>query len=579
LKNWAWNTPLETFVIDDNVKKGYDKVLNLLAQAGVKEITAMGLYLPITDSTTSSEDNHYVPLINTADYQVFLDKVYELWYELASAFPQITIWEVGNESNADFLKYKEYKHMSYHERSKVTADMMYYANKAIKTANPNAMTITPGFAPVTSYYTKNTNTSGDGEIKLLNGINSVEIFLKYMYADIVSGSQPYHNGSKYVNAYDSDPDNYFDGLAWHPYDLGTIGYANTNDPDLDHFDVNLWVNANNACYKVMSDYGDADKGVWFTEFGIRTKETHLVYSPVSQGSMHEYYVHFAGGTVLYTPDGKTANIVKQKLSAGNYYITFHDQANYAQMQKTILTAYYDAMKADNMSYVHAWHYFRGFGGLKDYSWNGLAGIYCALFSESTEYLNRGFYPNHKAYILQELYGGTGDLMKYSTYASVHTGDKQVGSGLTETFDGKATDLSGNTVKYKGDIYAYSSNNNGAITVENGALVMQSTANAYLGFKVNGLTKGKSYTITFELSQTTSNTAFCIFTSDVAKGSWSSSTRIQPFGDKYEVAIKDLTVSGNKYSYTITADQDYSSLYFTLRNNGTLKIESLQVSVS
>ena len=250
------------------------------------------------------------------------------------------------------------------------------------------------------------------------------------------------------------------------------------------------------------------------------------------------------------------------------------------MQKTILTAYYDAMKAENMSYVHSWHYFRGFGGLKDYAWNGLAGIYCALFSESTEYLNRGFYPNHKAYILQELYGGKGDLMKYSTYASVHNGDKQVGSGLTETFDnGKATDLSGNAVKYKGDIYAYSSNNNGAISIENGALVMQSTANAYLGFKVNGLTKGKTYTITFEITQKTSNTAFCIFTSDVAKGSWTGSTRIKPFGDKYEVALNSLSVSGNKYSYTITAEQNYSSLYFTLRNSGTLKIESLQVSVT
>ncbi len=581
-KNWSWKAPLDSFVIDNHVKEGYDKVLQLLAKEGVKEITAMGLYLPITPSTTNEQDKdeHYVPMINSTDYQLFLDKVYELWYELANAFPQITIWEVGNESNADFLKYKDYKHMSYHERSKVTADMTYYANKAIKTANPRAMVITPGFAPVTSYYTQNTNTDGQGEINLLNGINSVEIFLKYMYADIVSGNHPYHNGSKYVTEYDSDPDNYFDGLAWHPYDLGTIGYANTNDPDLDHFDVNLWVNANNACYKVMCDYGDADKGVWFTEFGIRTKETHLVYSPVSFGSPYEYCVYFAGGTVYYSQNGKTNNAVKQKLSAGNYYITFYDEINYAQMQKTILTAYYDAMKSDSMSYVHAWHYFRGFGGLKDYSWNGLAGTYCALFSESAEYLNRGFYPNHKAFILQELYGGTGDLMKYSTYASVHAGDKQVGSGLTETFDyGKVTDLSGNVVKYKGDIYAYSSNNNGAITVENGALTMVSDKNAYLGFKVNGLTQGKTYTVTFEISQSTLNTAFCIFTSDVAKGSWSTSTRIKPFGDKDEVSIKDLTVSGNKYSYTLTADQNYDSLYFTFRNNGTLVFEKIMVTVN
>ena len=579
-KGWKWDAPLNTFVIDENVKEGYDEVLRVLENAGIKEITGMGLYLPITDSTVSSSDNHYVPMRGSSDYQIFLDKVYELWYEMAKAFPQITIWEVGNESNADFLRYKEYKHISYRERAQITADIIYYSNKGIKAANPNAITITPGFAPVTSYYTQNTNTDGESEVKLLSGIGSVEIFLKYLYAEIVSGSLPYHWGSKYVIEYDDNPDNYFDGVAWHPYDLGTIGYANTNDPDLDHFDVNLWVDANNACYKVMCDYGDADKGVWFTEFGIRTKESHLVYSPVSQNSMHEYCIYFAGGTVLYTPDGSKANISKQKISKGYYYVTFYDEDNYAKMQKTVLTAYYNAMCSDSMNYVHAWHYFRGFGGLKDYSWNGLAGIYCALFSESAEYLNRGFYPNHKAYILQELYGGKGDLMKYSTYSSVHTGDKQIGGGLTDSFNnGEATNLSGNALKYKGDIYAYSSNNNGAISVENGALVMQSDANAFIAFKLNGLEAGKTYSITLEISQSTSNTAFCIFTSDVSRGTWTAGTRIKPFENNYEESIKKLDINGNAYSYTFTPSQDYDSIYFTLRNNGTVVIESIAISVN
>ena len=126
------------------------------------------------------------------------------------------------------------------------------------------MVITPGFAPVTSYYDKNTNISTEGVVKLNNGIDSVEVFLKYIYQNITSNQFPYHNNYLYINKYDNKPDNSFDGLAWHPYDLGKVGYVNTNDPSVESFNVDLCVNANNRCYQVMEDYGDSDKEVLIT---------------------------------------------------------------------------------------------------------------------------------------------------------------------------------------------------------------------------------------------------------------------------------------------------------------------------
>ncbi len=583
VKNWVWDKPLDEYVLDESIVAGYSRALDLLKQTGIKEITGMGLYMPITASSTSTSGNqHYVPLPQDgADYQKFLDAIYEIWYQMALAFPQIDIWEVGNESNhVDFIRHKTYRYLSYKDMAMITTDMIYYAYQGIKKANPKAIVLTPGFAPVSTIYNVSTTVEGENTRTFNAGIYSIELFLKYIYANIVSGQYPYHNNSKYVTAYDDDPDNYFQGVAWHPYDLGVVGYANTSDPYEDSFDVNLWVQANNACYKVMCDYGDEEKGVWFTEFGLSTKERNLVYSPVSHNSPYEYRVHFNGGSVFYTPDGNDANAVKQYVAAGDYYVTYHDYENYVKLQEKHIKAYFEAMNSDQMNYLHACHYFRMFGNVIDFGWNGYAGIYSGVFTEATKYLDRGLYPNHKAFILQEIYGGTGNLMEYSAYGDVHIGDKQVGSGLKETFDGgKLTNLSGNTVKYKGDMYVYSSNNNGNVKLENGALVVESEKDAYIAFKANGFEKGKTYTVSFEFSEKTSNTAFSIYTSNVSAGSWNNSSRIPLFdGTSSIVLISKLTVEGNVYSYTLTVDQDYDSLYFTIRNKGNLKIESVSVTV-
>ena len=225
-EGWRWNAPLDEFVISTSTKESYNKILSDLREAGVMEITGMGHYLPVVPSTVSDGMNYYVPVRGSEDYQEFLDKIYEIWYQMALTFPQVDVWEIGNETNHTYIKYVDYTYVSYDELAAINTDMLYYAFKAIKDANPKAKVITPGFAPVSSYHNSNTNNENEDITKVDYGIDSIAIFLDKIYNNIKSGSYPYHNNSKYVNEYKTDPDYYFDGVAYHPYDIGTNSNSN-----------------------------------------------------------------------------------------------------------------------------------------------------------------------------------------------------------------------------------------------------------------------------------------------------------------------------------------------------------------
>ena len=89
------------------------------------------------------------------------------------------------------------------------------------------------------------------------------------------------------------------------------------------------------------------------------------------------------------------------------------------MQAEFVREYFKAMESEEMHYVHACHFFRLYGCTVDYSWNGFTVLYYGMFFEADERLGRGFYPRKKAYVIQEIYGGTGDLMQYSTWDSAN----------------------------------------------------------------------------------------------------------------------------------------------------------------
>jgi len=175
-----------------------------------------------------------VPAIDDADgsdYRRFMETFEETWYTLVSNFPQVTHWEMGNETNhAEFLKplgKDPSLRFTREEHARISIDMMYYANRGIKRANPGAVAVMPALAPV-------------------RGIADMAVDLDLMYAYIAQG---------YSLSGSTDKRGYFDALAWHPYVDGN------GRP------CRKWVRANNEVYAVAREYGDDGVKVFFTEFG------------------------------------------------------------------------------------------------------------------------------------------------------------------------------------------------------------------------------------------------------------------------------------------------------------------------
>lgn len=72
---------------------------------------------------------------------------------------------------------------------------------------------------------------------------------------------------------DTNPDNYFEILNWHPYVfIGTnedtrLPYSTAATWDKENW-ADTWVKLQKDLYQIAADYGDGDTPVWFTEFGI-----------------------------------------------------------------------------------------------------------------------------------------------------------------------------------------------------------------------------------------------------------------------------------------------------------------------
>lgn len=168
-----------------------------------------------------------------SDYRRFLETYAQTWARLGQLFPEITVWEVGNEMNMDVflhpLNYAENTRLNTftrEEKALITADMTFAARKALKDVNPAIIVLLPGMSP-----------DGYQRDKKMNA------YLEYMYTSILNGSSM---GSK-------NPDDYFDAVAWHPY----------------WFEDNLtgFVSQNAEVYEIIRRY-DGDKDVYFTEFGF-----------------------------------------------------------------------------------------------------------------------------------------------------------------------------------------------------------------------------------------------------------------------------------------------------------------------
>lgn len=271
------------------------------------------------------------------------------WATMAALFPQVAIWEVGNEWNLNAFLHPDGfldSDMSHpfiaDEKMDIAVDMMYFAAKGVRRGNPNAKVAS--FSPALS-----TPGLGGDMPDFLPVMYGVAWTLDKVYSRIKSGK-----------FWSTNTDDYFDIVAWHPY-VFTIEnvssdrdlFLNVAEPD------NLWRSYNDAAYRVMCKYGDGHKQVIMTETGF---------------------------TDCGDPD------LEEK---------------YAQYNKKLLEI------AAKMPYVRTVHNFRLLceeamlqrAGIEQNQIGGLTEVYFGLFTEPVS----GCKPRKRAYAVQEMTGSTADL--------------------------------------------------------------------------------------------------------------------------------------------------------------------------
>jgi hypothetical protein len=231
LREWIW---MGAFLINETtLNQTFAEALNLVVSEMMAcNITVMGMAHDFPSWMTGIEgDLQAVPYRDTAPgsgYMKFLERYKSSWKTLSAAFPNITLWEIGNEFNINaFLHPPDFpkSNFSLQEKADITTDLLYYGSLGVHEGNPKAKTVLGGLAPD-------------------NGIAGIALFLEKLYINIKSGRWPSTN-----------PDDYFQIACWHPYLFH-------EEPTISN-----WVNPNKAVYSVMERYGDGDKRVFFSEFG------------------------------------------------------------------------------------------------------------------------------------------------------------------------------------------------------------------------------------------------------------------------------------------------------------------------
>ena len=274
--NWLLDSP--TTINEKNCEIMH----NILAEAKKYDIQVIGMshnwftgtlsymYVPQRDMT---DDSYYVKWLLNYD---------KSWETLAKEFPEVTLWEIGNElNNDDFIHPETFASegltYSLRQKAQIATDMLYYGTRGVKRGNPEAKTIMGGLSNGQGFY---------------NGKDAS--FLNELYLNIGSGNWP-----------STDPDEYFDYLAWHPY--------SATEPS------EKWVEVNNELYAIAQKYEKRNKKVYLTEFGY--------------------------------PDTLDSNNPKAELEKNTEWI---------------LKAY--KLIEENMPYVESMHCFRLFDSYKAYSW-------------------------------------------------------------------------------------------------------------------------------------------------------------------------------------------------------------------
>ena len=364
-RSWMHMTDIlsDPVTVKPEMLEKHTRLLNRAAELDI-EVTGMSheWFLP---EGCKQRIGHAMPkrdLTEGSLYMQALEMISTGWETMAKTFPQVGIWEVGNEWNLNaflhpdgFLDTDMSQPFTPEEKYDIAIDMMYFAAKGIRKGNPNAK--------VTSFSPALSTPGLGGDLPYFFPVMyGVAWCLEQIYSRIKSG-----------NYWSDDPDDYFDIVSWHPYVFTT----KTGVPDKDLFlDVDepdgLWRDFNESAYRVMCHYGDGDKQVLLTETGF---------------------------TDLGDPE------IEEK---------------YAYYNERLLDI------ASKLPYVRTVHNFRLLNeeamllrdGIDKNQIGGLTEVYFGIFQEPIH----DCAPRKRAYAIQKMTGSTEDLVKLGKEVASHIGE-------------------------------------------------------------------------------------------------------------------------------------------------------------
>ena len=260
-RSWMHLTEILKDPVTPNEKavQAHTRLLNRAVELNL-EVTGMSheWFLP---EGCRQRMGHAVPkrdLTEGSLYRQTLDMLEQSWFTMVSLFPQVAQWEIGNEWNINaflqpdgFLDSDMSNPFTPDEKLDIAVDLMYFAAKGVRRANPCARVVC--FSPALS-----TPWLGGDLPDYLPPMYGIAWTLDKIYSRIKSG-----------RFWSENTDDYFDMVAWHPYQMSTNQaerdadlFLHIEEPDF------LWKDYNDAAYRVMCKYGDGHKQVILTEVGF-----------------------------------------------------------------------------------------------------------------------------------------------------------------------------------------------------------------------------------------------------------------------------------------------------------------------
>ncbi len=253
--------PDDSVAINQDYADTISNFLNELKKAGVEKISLFSQKrLHVYEDRNYPSSTIADPIKDNDKYVRALKIEQKAWELVAKEFPQVDYFEFMNEpdhntvapvykngysSELPIVEMEKYIFTS-DEITTILLDYCWYVRKGVKSGNPNAKVMLPAlchyaFSP---------------------------IYLEIIYETIYGKQVPTPEKDR-----DTDPDDYFDVLNWHPYANDLFGINETVDE--------AWVNRQKEFYDVAVKYGDAEKPVWFTEFGYSDKDDPRIIGEVT----------------------------------------------------------------------------------------------------------------------------------------------------------------------------------------------------------------------------------------------------------------------------------------------------------